>query len=98
MIGGLQGDFGDLDNKYLKQNISKYPKMSVANIRELQENTATLVQNGSSPIRVDAIRWSGYVRQDKLIRLLSHPASEFRMWTSGWKVHDSRVWMAAAGV
>ena len=23
MIGGLQGDFGDLDNKYLKQNISK---------------------------------------------------------------------------
>ena len=23
MIGGLQGDFGDLDNKYLKQNISR---------------------------------------------------------------------------
>ena len=23
MIGGLQGDFGNLDNKYLKQNISK---------------------------------------------------------------------------
>ena len=23
MIGGLQGDFGDLDIKYLKQNISK---------------------------------------------------------------------------
>ena len=22
MIGGLQGDFGDLDNKYLNQNIS----------------------------------------------------------------------------
>ena len=22
MIGGLQGDFGNLDNKYLKQNIS----------------------------------------------------------------------------
>ena len=56
MIGGLQGDFGDLDNKYLKQNISKYPKMSVANIRELQENTAALVQNGCSPIRVDTIR------------------------------------------
>ena len=42
MIGGLQGDFGDLDNKYLRQNISKYPKMSVANIKKLQENTATL--------------------------------------------------------
>ena len=24
MIGGLQGEFGDLDIKYLKQNISKY--------------------------------------------------------------------------
>ena len=24
MIGGLQGDFGDLHNKYLKQNIPKY--------------------------------------------------------------------------
>ena len=23
MIGGLQGDFGNLDNKYLKQNITK---------------------------------------------------------------------------
>ena len=44
MIGGLQGDFGDLDNKYLKQNIPKYRskisqdvgrkylKMSVGNI------------------------------------------------------------------
>ena len=42
MIGGLQGDFGDLDIKYLKQNISKYLKMSVANIGKLQENTATL--------------------------------------------------------
>ena len=33
MIGGLQGDFGNLDNKYLKQNIpkcrSKYLEMSV---------------------------------------------------------------------
>ena len=24
MIGGLQGEFGDLDIKYLKQNISKF--------------------------------------------------------------------------
>ena len=39
MIGGLQGDFGDLDIKYLKKNISK---MSVAHIRKLQENTAAL--------------------------------------------------------
>ena len=42
MIGGLQGEFRDLDIKYLKQNILKYPKMSVANIGKLQENTAAL--------------------------------------------------------
>ena len=36
MIGGLQGDFGDLDIKYLKQ---KYLKMSVG---KLQENIAAL--------------------------------------------------------
>ena len=42
MISGLQGDFGDLDNKYLKQNIPKYLKMSVENIRKLQENTAAV--------------------------------------------------------
>ena len=39
MIGGLQGEFGDLDIKYLKQ---KYLKMSVAHIEKLQENTAAL--------------------------------------------------------
>ena len=42
MIGGLQGEFGDLDNKCLKQNIPKYLKMSVGNIRKLQENIAAL--------------------------------------------------------
>ena len=42
MIGGLQGEFGDLDIKYLKQNISK---MSIANIGKLQENFAA-VQEG----------------------------------------------------
>ena len=39
MIGGLQGDFGDLDIKYLKQ---KSLKMSVAHIGKLQENTMAL--------------------------------------------------------
>ena len=42
MIGGLQGDFENLDIKYLKQNIPKYLKMSVRNIRKLQENTDAL--------------------------------------------------------
>ena len=50
MIGGLQGDFRDLDNKYLKQHISKYPKMSVANIWKLQENTAALCRKISQNV------------------------------------------------
>ena len=40
MIGGLQGDFGDLDIKYLKKKYlkiskEKYLKMSVAQIGKL---------------------------------------------------------------
>ena len=42
MIGGLQGEFGNLDNKYLKQNIPKYLKKLVGNIRKVQENIAAL--------------------------------------------------------
>ena len=49
IIGGLQGDFGDLDNNYLKYNISKYPKISVAKIRKLQENTTTLCKMVALP-------------------------------------------------
>ena len=79
MIGGLQGDFGDLDNKYLKQNISrcqlkisqdvgrKYLKMSVENIRKLQDNTATLYTERKT-LRVSVIRRSGYVYPEKLKR------------------------------
>ena len=60
MIGGLQGDFGDLDIKYLKQNILKYLKMSVGNIRKLQENTAALYTERKT-LQVSAISGSGYV-------------------------------------
>ena len=42
MIGGLKGEFGDLDIKYLKQ---KNLKMLVTNIKKLQENFAA-VQEG----------------------------------------------------
>ena len=65
MIGGLQGEFGDLDNKYLKQNIPKYLKMSVENIRKLQENTAALYTERKT-LRVSVIRRSGYVYPEKL--------------------------------
>ena len=65
MIGGLQGDFGDLDNKYLKQNIPKYLKMQVGNIRKLQENTAALYTERKT-LQVSATRRSGYVYLEKL--------------------------------
>ena len=58
MIGGLQGEFADLDNKYLKKNIPKYLKMSVGNIRKLQENTVTLYIKRKT-LLVSAIRRSG---------------------------------------
>ena len=67
MIGGLQGDFGDLDNKYLKQNIPKYLKMSVGNIRKFQENTVALYTERKT-LRVSVIRRSGYVYPEKLKR------------------------------
>ena len=67
MIGGLQGEFGDLDNKYLKQNIPKYHKMSVGNIRKLQENTAALYTERKT-LRACVIRRSGYVYPEKLKR------------------------------
>ena len=64
MISGLQGEFGDLDNKYLK-NIPKYLKISVGNIRKLQENTAALYTERRT-LRVNVIRRSGYVWPEKL--------------------------------
>ena len=67
MIGGLQGEFGDLNIKYLKQNIPKYLKMSVENIRKLQDNTAALYTERKT-LRVSAIRRSGYVYPEKLKR------------------------------
>ena len=65
MIGGLQGEFGDLENKYLNQNIPKYHKMSVGNIKKVQENTAALYIERKT-LRACAIRRSGYVYPEKL--------------------------------
>ena len=67
MISGLQGEFGDLDNKYLKQNIPKYLKISVGNIRKVQENTAALYTKRKT-LQVSVIRRSGYVYPEKLKR------------------------------
>ena len=81
MIGGLQGEFGDLDNKYLKQNILKYLKMSVGNIRKVQENTVALYTKRKT-LQVSAIRRFGYVYLEKL----KHPSLPSGYRISGCKM------------
>ena len=81
MISGLQGEFEDLDNKYLKQNILKYLKMSVENIRKLQENTAILYTERKT-LRASIIRRFGYVYPEKLKR----PPLPFSYEISGCKM------------
>ena len=45
MIGGLQGDFGDLDIKYLKQNISKCRSQISGSFRRTPRHCAKWLQN-----------------------------------------------------
>ena len=87
MIGGLQGEFGDLDIKYLKQNISKYPKISQnvgrTHLEALGEHSGTM-QNGCETLRVSAIRGSGYGWPRKLKRPPLPSGVRRRMRISGW--------------
>ena len=81
MIGGLQGEFGDLDIKYLKQ---KNLKMSVANIGKLQENFAA-VQDGCEISQHEGHHFSakGWFRSCPLV--ISQPKADFvalRNWPS----------------
>ena len=57
MIGGLQGEFRDLDIKYLKQNISKSQSKISGSFRR---NSVALYTERKN-LRVSAIRGSGYV-------------------------------------
>ena len=45
MIGGLQGDFGDLDIKYLKQNISKCRSYILGSFRRTPRHCAKWLRN-----------------------------------------------------
>ena len=94
MIGGLQGEFGDLDIKYLKQNIPKYLKMSVGNIKKLQENTAALYTERKT-LQVSVIRRSGYVYPKKLKRPPPPSSCEIsgcKMSTHGMSSSPIRLW------
>ena len=71
MIGGLQGDFRDLDIKYLKKNISKYLKKNISKCRlhisgSFGRTPRHCAKNGCETLRVSAIRWSEYVWPEKL--------------------------------
>ena len=108
MIGGLQGEFGDLDIKYLKQNISK---MSVANIGKLQENFA-VTQEGCEISQHEGHHFAakGWFRSPPLV--ISQPKADFaalRNWPSAlsdrllmvvtlsfelWIMHRLKHWIA----
>ena len=49
MIGGLQGEFGDLDIKYLKQNISKSQSEISGSFRR---NSVALCKNGDLVVSI----------------------------------------------
>ena len=72
MIGGLQGEFGDLDNKYLKQNISK----SRSEISGSFGRTLQLCMSDG----VSATRGSGHVWPGKLKRPPLPSGVRRRMW------------------
>ena len=90
MIGGLQGEFGNLDNKYLKQNIPKYRSKMSGRFRR-----TPLHYTERKTLQVSVIRRSGYVYPEKSKRpplpsgyrifgckMLAHGTSSFpiRMW------------------
>ena len=83
MIGGLQREFGDLDIKYLKQNISKSRSEISGSFNRTPRHCA---KNGCESLRVSAIRGSGHVWPGKLKRLLSHPTSG-----AGCEISDQRI-------
>ena len=64
MIGGLQGEFGDLDIKYLKQNISRCRSEISGSFRR---NSAALSTERKT-LQVSATRGSGHVCRGKLKR------------------------------
>ena len=68
MIGGLQGEFGDLDIKYLKQNIPKYLKNVGRKYQEASGEHRGTVQNGCETLRVSAVKGSGHVCPGNLKR------------------------------
>ena len=94
MIGGLQGDFGDLDNKYLKQNIPKYRWQISGNFRRtLQHFAKWLLSHPGRRYQMIRIRPSGEVKTPSFPFGVKIPDVNIR----GWKVRSSRVQMAAAG-
>ena len=92
MIGGLQGDFGDIDIKYLKQNISKCRSQISGSFKRKPRHCAKWLRNSSGK-RYQQIRicLSGEVEMPsspirRLIRMWNIrrwwnvTRTEFRMW------------------
>ena len=57
MIGGLQGDFGDLDIKYLKQNISKCRSQISGSFRRTPRHCAKYLRNSPGKHYWHCAKW-----------------------------------------
>ena len=96
MIGGLQGDFGDLDNKYLKQNIPKYRWQISGNFRRtLQHCAKWLLSHPGRRYQMIRIRPSGEVENaSSPIRLLhsgcEHPGGKCAAAGCKWPQPDAK--------
>nr|CAN80601.1 hypothetical protein VITISV_029692 [Vitis vinifera] len=87
LIGGLQGENWDLDNKYLKQNIKKrWSQISGST----QENFAG-AQNGCEISQMNKMAAKSFRSR----RLISQPKADFaalRNWPSAWNVSKVLPW------
>ena len=90
MISGLQGDFGDLDIKYLKQKISKCRSQILGSFKRTPRHCAKWLRN-SLDKRYQRIR---ICLIGEVETLLSHPASSAGCEISGWNVggEEFRMW------
>ena len=93
MIGGLQGEFGDLDIKYLKQNISKSRSHISGSFRRKPRHCAKWLRNSPGK-RYQMIRIC-------LTGKVETPCSPIRMSGAGCKISANgilNVKMSADGI
>ena len=92
MIGGLQGDFGDIDIKYLKQNISKCRSQISGSFKRKPRHCAKWLRNSSGKryqqiqiclseeVEMPSSPIRRLIRMWNIRRWWNVTRTEFRMW------------------